>query len=299
MSDLDLETALRATLADHAGWAPAGDELADTVTRTGLARRKRRRVAAAAAALVAGVVAGLAGSGYVPFAGEPEPAATQPAEDLVATLDPDLATCWGNGPGFDPALLTERPLVDPASALGTAVRTGPPPPATPAIVAGATLVEQTGSTAYVLIWLTDTDEARSLFDTDVLGARYEQAPDGAWSSQGGGACYPQRTPDDGLVLAEWWLRTTPGPDATSVTIQVQEEGCSGGMSPADRLAEAIVEYRADAVVITARIEPLPDGAYTCQGSPPAPLTVQLDEPLGDRQLLDGKWVPARPPTVWP
>ncbi|SDT65844.1 hypothetical protein [Jiangella sp. DSM 45060] len=299
MSDHDLETALRATLAGRAADAPAGDDLADTVTRVGLARRRRRRVAGAATVLAVGALAGLAGRGLVPVAGdaEPQPAASTPAD--VAT---GLVTCnmYNGWPPFDPTLLTERPALDPESDLGIAVRTTARPSIAARLIDRWTLIDQVGSTAYLLIWLKDTEETRNMVDGGLATAVYTQASDGSWAYQGGGGgCEPQRYFDDGLMPGWWSLRTVPGADDTSVDINVNSDECSSGQSPADRLTEPIVEYTADAVLITARVEPLAYGAYTCQGSPSAPLTVHLDEPLGDRQLLDGQWYPPRPVTTEP
>ncbi|WP_116949755.1 hypothetical protein [Jiangella endophytica] len=297
MSDADLETALRATLAGRAADAPAGDELADTVTRVGTARRRRRRVAGAVAVLAVGAVAGLAGRGLVPVAGDgdPQPAGTPPAAVT------DLVTCnmYNEWPPFDPVLLTERPALDPESDLGIAVRTTARPSIAARLIDHWTLIDQVGSTAYLLIWMKDTEEARSL-GGELATAVYTQAADGSWAYQGGGGgCEPQRYFDDGLMPGWWSLRTVPSPDDTSVDIEVNSDECSSGQSPADRLTEPIVEYRADTVLITTRVEPLPPGGYTCPGSPSAPLTVHLDEPLGDRQLLDGQWYPPRPATPEP
>lgn len=295
MSDTDLETALRATLSDRAGAAPSGDDLADTVTRAGLVQRRRRRLAGAAVVLAVGVVAGFAGRSLVTVAGdaEPDPAASTPAQ--VAT---DLVTCNPQWPAFDPVLITERPPLDPESDLGIAVRTTARPSIAARLIDSWTLTGQVGSTAYLLIWMKDTEEARNLAG-ELSTAVYAQAADGTWAYEGGGgACEPQRYFDDGLMPAWWTLRTVPDADATSVDINVNSDECSSGRSPADRLTEPIVEYYPDTVVITTRVEPQRLGG-TCPGSPPAPLTVQLDEPLGDRQLLDGQWYPPRPATTEP
>lgn len=295
MSDHDLETALRATLAGRAADAPAGDDLADTVTRVGTARRRRRRIAGAAAVLAVGAVAGLAGRGLVPVAGdaEPRPAASTPAEVELVTCNSQE---W---PAFDPTMLTERPRLDPDSDLGTAVRTTARPHIAARLIDRWTLVDQVGSIAYLLIWMKDTAETRALDSPPIIAATYERSADGTWSFAGTGGCEPQRYFDDGLLPASWSLRTVPSSDATSVDIGVSSDECSSGQSAAGRLTEPMVEYHADAVVITTRVVPLPPGGYTCPGSPSAPMTVQLDEPLGDRQLLDGRWYPPQSATVEP
>lgn len=296
MSDHDLETALRATLAGRAADAPAGDDLADTVARVGLARRRRRRVAGAATVLAIGTLAGLAGRGLVPVAGdaEPEPADTPPAEVT------DLVTCGGTWPAFDPALLTERPALDPESDLGAAVRTTARPPIAARLIDGWTLIDQVGSAAYLLIWLDESAEARNIAPNGIVGANYELGPDGTWSARGAGECRPERSFDDGLDPVQWRLPDgLPSPDATSVTILATEIGCSSGQSADSRLAEPIVEYHEDAVDITLRITPPEGEFFTCIGNPETAVTVELDEPLGDRELRDGLWYPPSPATPAP
>jgi hypothetical protein len=290
--DLEFETALRTTLLDRVTHAPSGDGLADTVTRIGVAQRRRRRLAGTAAVLAISAVAGLAGRNLLPVAGdaEPEPAASTPADATDG-----LVTCGGTWPAFDPALLTERPPLDPDSDLGVAVATTARPPVAARLIDGWTLVGQVDSSAYLLIWMKDTAEARNIAPNRVSGVTYEQAADGTWSFTGGGECQPERFFGDGLDPVQWRLPGEPPPaDATTVTILATEIGCSGGQSADDRLAEPIVEYQEDAVVITMRVTPPEGGAFTCVGNPDSTVTVQLDEPLGDRELRDGLWYPARP-----
>jgi hypothetical protein len=42
------------------------------------------------------------------------------------------------------------------------------------------------------------------------------------------------------------------------------------------------------------LNPLPAGAYTCQGAPHPPLTIELPDKLGGRGLYDGGSFPPRP-----
>ncbi|MGJ0203181.1 hypothetical protein NHL51_03330 [Leucobacter sp. gxy201] len=49
-------------------------------------------------------------------------------------------------------------------------------------------------------------------------------------------------------------------------------------------------YETGRILIRAVVEPLASGSdrtlYTCQGSPAVPATVELADPLGDRELVD-------------
>lgn len=78
----------------------------------------------------------------------------------------------------------------------------------------------------------------------------------------------------------------PTPSATSITAMVSRLGCSGGET--GEVLAPVVSADAERVVLTFSVEPLPDDVdYTCPGNPAVPYVVELDEPLGDRELVDG------------
>ena len=287
----DLESTLRATLADRAAEAPTGDDLVDVVRRRGGVQRTRRRIAGTATALALGIgVAVVAIADLNPFG---------PDHDIVVTApDPvaaDQITCGSDQLSFDPDILVERPPLDPDSELGTAVRTTARPPVAARLIEGWTLLDQAGSTAHLMIWLKPAAESTNMAGSGMIVATYRLANDGTWSSWSSGECEPQRAFDDGLDPATWALPgARPGAEATSFPILVTERGCASGQSSEGRLADPIVEYRDDAVLITTRVEPPVGDMFTCLGNPATEVTVELDEPLGDRQLLDGMWFPPRP-----
>lgn len=84
----------------------------------------------------------------------------------------------------------------------------------------------------------------------------------------------------------------PAPDAdlsassTSIDVLVNEVGCASGQSAEGRIAEPEVVYEQDQVVVTIRVIPV-GGAAACPGNPDTPYTLELDQPLGDRALVDG------------
>jgi hypothetical protein len=84
------------------------------------------------------------------------------------------------------------------------------------------------------------------------------------------------------------------PESTSIDLLVNERGCASGESAEDRMAPPQIEYGEDEVVVTTRVVP-PPGPQTCPSNPDTPLTVELEEPLGDRELLDGSRQPAAEP----
>lgn len=90
----------------------------------------------------------------------------------------------------------------------------------------------------------------------------------------------------------------PDPDSASIDVLVNEQACAGGQSAEDRIAEPEIDASDDAVTVTMRVVPRP-GPQDCPGNPDTPYTLELDEPLGDRELLDGsESPPATPEGDW-
>lgn len=122
--------------------------------------------------------------------------------------------------------------------------------------------------------------------------------DEAWRSGGGGLCalFAVLAPEFGA--ATWKLDPAlplPTADTTELHLLVWELTCSSGSPATGRMSAAHVAYATDAVTIAIGVRPK-DGVQTCQGNPGAPVTITLDEPLGNRTLLDGGRFPPAPPT---
>jgi len=75
-------------------------------------------------------------------------------------------------------------------------------------------------------------------------------------------------------------------DSQTIDLLVYERECASGQTAEDRIQPPEVAYRDEAVVVTIRVRPKSGGA-TCQGNPPTPYTLELEEPLGHRDLLKG------------
>ncbi|MEE8601165.1 hypothetical protein [Euzebya tangerina] len=85
------------------------------------------------------------------------------------------------------------------------------------------------------------------------------------------------------------------PTTTSFVALLAEQGCHGSEpTPPERIVPPEVQVTDDAVIVTIAVIP-PIGGQDCPGVPPAPVLVELPEPLGDRELLDGYTDPASPP----
>jgi hypothetical protein len=98
---------------------------------------------------------------------------------------------------------------------------------------------------------------------------------------------------DGAVPARWSLAEPPDANATELKLTIYEVPCSSGSPIEGRVEQPTIETNATSVVITIRVRQLL-GTQTCPLHP-WPLTVQLPEAIGDRELLDGGRVPPAPP----
>lgn len=99
---------------------------------------------------------------------------------------------------------------------------------------------------------------------------------------------------DGLGTATLTLDPghPPVPDAREVHLLVTEMACNSGEDAEGRVRLSSLAVRDDAVVVTVGVEPR-TGEADCPSNPPTPFVVELDEPLGDRVVLDASVHPAR------
>jgi hypothetical protein len=77
----------------------------------------------------------------------------------------------------------------------------------------------------------------------------------------------------------------PAADTESFTAMVERLGCSGGET--GEVLEPTVVADEGQVAVTMSVEQLPSGDYSCPGNKAEPYVVELDEPIGERQLVDG------------
>lgn len=82
-------------------------------------------------------------------------------------------------------------------------------------------------------------------------------------------------------------------DSRSSTIEllVVEQACNSGQGAAGRVSVE-VETDVDEVRLVVGVKPR-GGVQTCPSNPPTPVTVELDEPLGDRRVVDASRYPPR------
>jgi hypothetical protein len=110
---------------------------------------------------------------------------------------------------------------------------------------------------------------------------------------------PPASPDG--KPATFWIDPSTLPlDRTASTITgfINEIQCASGQPPDGRVLEPVVIYESDAITITFYVTPRP-GDQDCPGNPDHPVTVTLDEAIGDRSILDGSASPPRDATTPP
>jgi len=116
--------------------------------------------------------------------------------------------------------------------------------------------------------------------------------DGSWMLSQWSSCAPQRVLD-GAAPAEVWIDGEPDPTATNLRLLVMELDCASGQTAEGRTRLVTLEERDDAVVLVVGVAPL-GGAQSCPSNPATPMLVELDEPLGDRQIIDASVYSPRP-----
>ncbi len=107
-------------------------------------------------------------------------------------------------------------------------------------------------------------------------------------ASGGGPCDVMVALPQGLGAVAWTLDASagaPDPSSAQISVLATERGCSGGSEMGDRLLGPQVVETDESVGIVFAVIPLV-GAQPCPGNPSAPVTIDLDAPLGDRQILD-------------
>jgi hypothetical protein len=149
------------------------------------------------------------------------------------------------------------------------------------------------------------DEGLALFlvrragKAERYSAMYVEREGDEWGFSGySDDCRPRPLITHGLGSSEWRVDSDSPPASVSSAfpIEVMEHECASGRPADGRIAKPIVEYGEDAITITVPVRRVP-GDATCPGNPWTPFVLELDEPVGDRPLLDGG--PWPPEQRWP
>ena len=82
----------------------------------------------------------------------------------------------------------------------------------------------------------------------------------------------------------------PDPTSTELPVLIRERDCSGGQAPVDREIVPVVTETDTTIELIVLVAPVIGGA-TCPGNPLHPITVTLEQPFGDRVVVDGATQP--------
>jgi hypothetical protein len=223
-----------------------------------------------------------------------------PATVLASPGDDPMVRCAPDDPWFPysalsgPTVASDDP--DPAvQALNLAVSTSADPPGGP------------GGTGWRRLAATDNQVFFGMGEPPLfLHVTVERQPNGQWRStgRGGGYCSLRVQPPAGLSSAGWGIDQTdpPQPESTEIQLLVSPYAvCPGPPLQPDEIVGPDVVETTDTVTIRLALDrpprsddPSSDGCGLDDGADPLRVTVQLREPLGERQLLDGDSFPPSP-----
>lgn len=115
-----------------------------------------------------------------------------------------------------------------------------------------------------------------------------------------------RTAVDPAFGAERWELDPafPKPDkgTTLMHLLVWDGACSGGIPTTGRMSPVAVTFAPDTVTITIGVRSIllpPGGVVGCPMPPGTPATVELPEPVGQREIIDGSVDPSGDPSPDP
>jgi hypothetical protein len=232
------------------------------------------------------------------------PARWSPRPSFVPAAGGDedvLWSCGGGAPGFPRSVLTGPSGMETVEGavfdgLRSALETMRP----------EFELEPREDRAHQLPWLLAyEDEDLALFlvrragKTERYSAMYVEREGDAWGFGGySDDCRPRPLITHGMGSSEWRIDadSPPVPGSSTFPVEVMERECASGRPADGRIADPIVDYGEDAITITVPVRRV-EGDATCPGNPWTPFVLELDEPVGDRLLLDGG--PWPPEQRWP
>ncbi|MBG6240262.1 hypothetical protein IWX78_003259 [Mycetocola sp. CAN_C7] len=87
----------------------------------------------------------------------------------------------------------------------------------------------------------------------------------------------------------------PRSDDEQIALLVTEQGCNSGQPAIDRIE--LIELSETETTVELVIGVQPNTGGTCPSNPPTPFTVNLEQPLADRTILNAAVAPARAVTL--
>ncbi len=105
-----------------------------------------------------------------------------------------------------------------------------------------------------------------------------------WKAEGWGDCAPTVIVGDRSPVI-WRLEDPPSDESTQLAVVLEERACSGGRALTADNIEIEIDYLDDSIGILISADPLEGGTYTCPLRP-SNFTIALEEPIGERSLVD-------------
>ena len=90
-----------------------------------------------------------------------------------------------------------------------------------------------------------------------------------------------------LGLVDWAVDPSTDPFSSTLVLAATERACVGGQPMGDRLVIAEVIETPTEVGVVLGTEPPPGAGFTCPDNPITAVAIELDEPLGDREVRNG------------
>ncbi|GAA1163049.1 hypothetical protein [Nesterenkonia sandarakina] len=115
----------------------------------------------------------------------------------------------------------------------------------------------------------------------LVGCGEGEAPD---SSEPSGTLAEEEPSYEGHATGELSDPGSASPDDEVIEIGIQRLGCASGET--GEIVDVEVDTGEDQIVIEAAVEPL-EGPADCPGNEVVPTDIDLGEPIGDRDLVDG------------
>jgi hypothetical protein len=121
-------------------------------------------------------------------------------------------------------------------------------------------------------------------------------PDGTWMLAASGVCTPRLIADDGLDDADLALARTPSPRDMAVELLVTERECASGQTAEGRVEVRDLQVTDKQVRVWIGVRPPGGSGQTCPSNPPTPFTIELEQAVGTRSVVDIGVLPPRPLT---
>lgn len=124
-------------------------------------------------------------------------------------------------------------------------------------------------------------------------------PPGTWLLRAGGRCAQRLVTNEGLEDVDLALAKVPSPSDTSINLLVDDRTACGPRdeNPQKRIELLELTETADQVRLRIDVRPVHQRGGICPPLPSTPFTVELRQPLGDREIVDASVVPPRPVPV--